>query len=74
MKAIAPIFFCAICAGAWVVHSAPEPTYEWDAARDTPGDNVWTNTTGSARSWTFTQGTPSPRDVADARFTALTKA
>ncbi len=48
--------------------------FEWDAAQDTPGDNVWESTTANAYNWTFDAGGLSPVAVSDARFMSLTHA
>jgi M6 family metalloprotease-like protein len=47
--------------------------FEWDAAKDTPGDTTWKSTTNSY-DWTFDGGVLSPVTVSDARFNRLTKA
>ncbi len=52
-------------AGAW---------FEWDAAQDLDGNNVWPSTTTNAYNWQFDAGNQTPVDVADARFDKLTKA
>jgi len=48
--------------------------FEWDAAADSAGDNLWTSTTANAYNWQFDSGSLSPVNVNDARFGTLTKA
>jgi hypothetical protein len=47
--------------------------FEWDAAADTAGDNVWESTTANSLNWSF-PSSQTPAAVSDARFDRLTKA
>ena len=48
--------------------------FEWDAAQDLDGNNLWSSTTPNSYDWQFDAGNQTPVDVADARFDRLTKA
>jgi Bacterial Ig domain len=48
--------------------------FEWDAAKDTPGDSTWSSSTTNTYTWTFDSGALSPVSVSDARFDKLGKA
>ena len=48
--------------------------YEWDAAADPAGDDVWSSLSGNVFDLVFQSGQPSPVAVKDARFTKLTNA
>jgi hypothetical protein len=48
--------------------------FEWDAAVDTTGDDIWPSISGNELNWEFIDGNLSPSVLKDARFTKMTKA
>ncbi len=48
--------------------------FEWDAANDTAGNNMWTSTTVNTYNWTFDSGNQTPANVTDQRYARLSKA